>query len=266
MRQNPPESEESGRQGFLAENTRVTKVDCENNWHDSFPPLTTHKTSQITPKDIARCSSGPFHIKSVVRRRVSASLDENLLAKTWGTSSIGDEGVVAHLSSLASSDGPGEALAAEKAVPDYGKSFERSTTPPGQRAWPGDQHDGRLHGRDEGRPATPAIPATVRSRLRAFRDALRVTTPGEHGQTAFSREYIQFTNRRGQWRPPRNTFNYRGRHPFEEASGAPEHSGQENAKEAKHFDAVHDGIVGGRLLEGNVVDMTSHPTPAIHIA
>jgi hypothetical protein len=70
---------------------------------------------------------------------------------------------------------------------------------------------------------TPHQPFQGRTRTKEVAPCaifLRVTTPFQHGQTAFSRENIQAirsmrVTRQPAWRPPRNSFSYRGRHRFE---------------------------------------------------
>jgi hypothetical protein len=102
------------------------------------------------------------------------------------------------------------------AEPNYAIAFVRSATPPGHSSWPGDQVS--TAATNSSRPPTgTGHPTTKKGWLLSIRDFLRITTPSEHGQTAFSRESIRAarSTSRPAWQASRNSFNYRGKHPFE---------------------------------------------------
>lgn len=110
--------------------------------------------------------------------------------------------------------------------PNYATAFARFPTPETSCTWPGDRERAAATNLRP-TPTTPIETSNTASKqgfLRLIRDYFRTTTPSEHGGTAFSRasiDAVQSTSRPA-WHPPRNTFNYRGQHPFEaDRAGVP---------------------------------------------
>lgn len=149
--------------------------------------------------------------RQAVRKRISKSLDDAILE--FRNIFARSEGVTNTSSHLSLSD----AAYARPATPTY-PPFCRSSTPVGVGKWPGDQDllypqqdtYTQLH-------RTQSHQSASRGLLRAVRDFFRTTTPLEHGQTAFSRNHLHAARPRrlAEWRPPQNSFNYQGHHPFE---------------------------------------------------
>jgi hypothetical protein len=154
-----------------------------------------------------------------VTREVSMSLDESAMQEFRNTiASVRVEGN--NLSSDATSDLPDRSIlqggVSRVAEPNYAVAFVRSATPPGHCPWPGDREPTAATN-SSNPPMEQLQPPTKKGCLRSIRDYFRITIPSEHGQTAFSRDSIQAarSTTRPAWHAPRNSFNYRGKHPFE---------------------------------------------------